>query len=371
MDLLELLFTPINLLFLIIAVGLIVGRVKIVGISFGVSGILFVAILVGFILNTFFVDEIFEAITDTQDTMQIISRLGTSLFVAVIGLQSGLSLRTNSKGASIAFIIGALMSIAGVTSMLLINLIDPMISEASLLGLICGALTSTPGLSNVCDLIPDHRDAAVLSYGCTYPIGVILAVIFVQIFLYDRSERNSKSLKEENVLKKPYSEILWICLSAFLGNFIGNIPLPFTNICFGSTAGVLLIGVCIGFFLKATHTVTETSPPCFKHIKDLGLALFLASNGLTTGLQIKVFEVKFFLYGLLITLSAILTGFILCRLFLKNSRCQACVIAGGLTSTPAYGAIQKSETETTNENFSFAYLGALSAIIICIQFLAR
>ena len=74
------------------------------------------------------------------------------------------------------------MSISGVMAMLLISVIDKAINYSSLLGILCGALTSTPGLSSVCELIGSENEIAVLGYSCSYLLGVILVVFFTQLF---------------------------------------------------------------------------------------------------------------------------------------------------------------------------------------------
>lgn len=149
MSFLTLLLSPFNLLFFIIVVGFAIGKLQIKHISLGIAGILFVAIMVGFLMNKFIPEENTYIILDAQSNMKIFSKLGTSLFISVIGLQTGFSIKNNSKSSMIALIIGSMMSISGVGIMLLISILDKTISYPSLLGVLCGALTSTPGLSSV------------------------------------------------------------------------------------------------------------------------------------------------------------------------------------------------------------------------------
>ena len=169
MSFVTLLLSPFNLLFFIIAIGFSVGKLRIQRISLEISGILFVAIMVGFLMYKFMLRESPEIISSAQSTMKIFSRLGSSLFVSVIGFQTGFSIHKKSKESVIALLIGALMSTSGVLTMLLISSLDKTVSYSSLLGILSGALTSTPGLSSVCDMIGVNVEEATWGYGCAYP----------------------------------------------------------------------------------------------------------------------------------------------------------------------------------------------------------
>ena len=109
--------SPFHLLFFIIVAGLSLGQIRVKNISLGIAGILFVSILVGLLIHPFFSKENAEILVNLQNTMKAFSKLGSSLFVSVIGLQTGFSLRKNSKKAILAFAIGILMSISAVATM--------------------------------------------------------------------------------------------------------------------------------------------------------------------------------------------------------------------------------------------------------------
>ena len=144
----------INLLSLIIVVGYAIGKIQIHNISIGISGILFTAIAIGFFVNSLVPEVHNDTIHSIKNTMKMLSNLGMSLFISAIGLQAGLHMKGKFKGSLIAFIIGVIMSMSGVLTMLLISKLDETISYSVLLGVLCGSLTSTPGLSTVCELWP-------------------------------------------------------------------------------------------------------------------------------------------------------------------------------------------------------------------------
>ena len=97
MSCLTILLSPLNLLFFMIVAGLAIGRIRIKGISVGIAGILFAAIFFGFLMNKLIPNESREIIANAQSTLKIFSKLGTALFVSMIGLQTGFSIKNHSK----------------------------------------------------------------------------------------------------------------------------------------------------------------------------------------------------------------------------------------------------------------------------------
>ena len=170
--------SPFNLLFFIIIAGFAIGEIRIRRISLGIAGILFVAILAGFLINR--PEEYVEILIGTQSTMKIFSKLGTSLFVSVIGLQTGSSVKNDSKESLMAFMIGSVMSISGVMFIQLLSALDKAISYPTLLGVLCGALTSTPGLSSVCELIGGGLELWVFLSARGHLRRIFRAVVFPQ-----------------------------------------------------------------------------------------------------------------------------------------------------------------------------------------------
>ncbi len=362
--------SPLNLLLFIIVAGLSIGRIRIKGISVGIAGILFVAIFVGFLMNKLILNESTEIITTAQSTLKTFSKLGTTLFVSVIGLQTGFSIKKSSKGSVLAFAIGALMSITGVLTMLLISVLDKTISFESLLGILCGALTSTPGLSSVCELIGNGSKSAVIGYGCSYLFGVILVVFFSQLFAKKCTD-NPKSISPQQEIKsKIYPELILIGLAALIGNILGNIKIAYLS--FGTTACTLMVGLLVGYIFYKTSKPRLISTQCLNAFKKLGLALFFVGTGFSTGSQNIALDIRSIFYGTLITLFAIACGWGLCKLVeRKYPLHQGFIIAGGMTSSPAYGALSNITTEAYVNYFSFSYFGALISLIVAIQFICN
>lgn len=366
MDFLSILLSPFSLLFLMIILGFLIGKIHVKQISIGIAGVLFAAILTGYLTCRLITSEYTEGIAELRDTMKIFSTLGTSLFVSVIGLQTGLSIKGKSTSALIALFIGCVMSMAGIIAMLLISVIDKSMAASSLLGVICGALTSTPGLSSVCELLKTDRENAVWGYGCAYLFGVILAVLFAQLSSLSTKGKLSDASNSSYVKSKIYPELILICVSALLGTILGEIRIPFICISLGNTTGILFAGLCAG--VMTSKTEISISDQVLKVFKIIGLALFFAGTGFNTGTQIVRFDIKTMIYGIIISLTAIICGLLLCRLLSRRYHLNnGFIIAGGMTSSPAYGAISSKSDASSANLFSFAYFGALLTLVTAIQ----
>ena len=365
MSYLTTLLSPLNLLLLIIIVGLAIGRIRIKGISVGIAGILFAAIFVGFLMIKLFPSGNSEIIVNARSTLKTFSKLGTALFVSVIGLQTGFSIKKHSKDSTLAFLIGALMSLSGVATMLLISLLDKSISYASLFGILCGALTSTPGLSGVCETLEKDSESAVLGYGYSYLFGVILVVLFVQLFTKKHTSNKVQSAPQPDIKSRITPELVFICLTALCGNILGNIKVA--SLTFGTTTGTLITGFLVGYIYCKTSKSDQISSQCLNAFRNLGLALFFAGTGFSTGSQNISFDIRSILYGILITITAIVCGWALCKLLRKSHTLhQGFIISGGMTSSPAYGAISSISDDSTVNLFSFSYFGALLTLITAI-----
>lgn len=371
MSFLTILFSPFNLLFFIIIAGFAIGKIRIYRISVGIAGILFVSILAGALMKNIIPEAHTDIISNVQNTMKIFSTLGTSLFVSVIGLQTGFSINSNSKGSLISFLTGGVMSFSGVVAMRIIAALDTTISYPTLLGVLCGALTSTPGLSSVCELI-DNSEEAVWGYGCSYLLGVVFAVLFTQLFKSQNTCMKNQLSYKSTGAGKIYPGLILISLTSLFGNIFGSVYIPILNVSMGNTACILLIGLILGWITQKRFSSVQVSSQALNSFKNLGLALFFVGTGYSTGIQSVIFNVKTVIYGAVITLTAILCGLFLSEIvFSRYKPDTGCVIAGGMTSSPAYGSISSRADEASVKHFSFAYFGSLVTLVIAIQIIGR
>jgi putative transport protein len=151
-------------LFLIVALGFLLGRIKIQGLSLDVSAVIFVALLFGH----------FGVIIPKE-----LGNFGLVLFIFTIGIQAGPGFFDSfrSKGKTLIIITALIILSASLTGVGMMYAFD--IDTPSTVGLIAGALTSTPGLAVAID--STHSPLASIAYGIAYPFGVIGVILFVKL----------------------------------------------------------------------------------------------------------------------------------------------------------------------------------------------
>ncbi len=151
-------------LFLIVALGYILGRVKIKGLSLDVSAVIFIALLFGHF-----------GVTIPKE----LGNFGLVIFIFTIGIQAGPGFFASfrSKGKTLIILTFIIISAASLTAVGAKYLFD--IDTPSVVGLMAGALTSTPGLAVAID--STQSPMASIAYGIAYPFGVIGVILFVKL----------------------------------------------------------------------------------------------------------------------------------------------------------------------------------------------
>lgn len=350
---------PVVIFFVVLIVGFLIGKIKIFSISLDISAVLVVAILVGFILSIYY-----PAIFDEKfsNSFAQYSKLGTALFMAVVGISSGQNITKNNFKKGLLYIsLGALIVSIGFVSTKIISLVDSNTERSLLLGILCGAMTSTPGLASVCEITNVDSALATVGYGASYLFGVIGVVLYVQLFS-NKAEKTQEQLQHPN--KDKEENLLYISTVAVIGCLIGSFKLPYLEFSLGTTGGILIAGIIGGIILKNKKSNDLSA------YRNLGLVMFFVGNGISAGRQLDgAINIKWFVYGAIITLSAIIVGYILVKLIVKqNVANRMCIIAGGMTSTPAIGVLVKNgNSQLDMSAYSFAYLGALLTITIGLK----
>ena len=155
-------------LFLIVALGFMLGRIKVKGVSLDVSAVIFIALLFGH-----------YGVSIPKD----LGNFGLVLFIFTIGIQAGPGFFDSfrSKGKTLIIITTLLIASGALTAVGLKYLYD--IDTPSIVGLMAGALTSTPGLAVAIDSTKAMANNALapISYGIAYPFGVIGVILFVKL----------------------------------------------------------------------------------------------------------------------------------------------------------------------------------------------
>lgn len=186
----------------VIALGVFLGKMKIGGVSLGVTFVLFVGIVMGHL--GYVVDEM---------VLKFIREFGLILFIFSIGLQVGPGFFSSFKKGGVRLNALAVLAIMlNVIIVLAIYFIEGgNTSISALVGVMSGAVTNTPGLAAAQQTVTSAEAANTMAmgYAAAYPLGVvgiILAMFIIKWVFRIRIEDEIKQLekeREESTLK-PY-----------------------------------------------------------------------------------------------------------------------------------------------------------------------
>ncbi len=150
-------------LFLIVALGFILGRIKIAGLSLDVSAVIFVALVFGHF-----------GIVIPSDFQY----LGLVLFIFTIGIQAGPGFFESFKKEGRQLALFATLLIVSAALITTVVIVFFNVDKNIAVGLFTGALTSTPGLAAAID--QTGSPLASIGYGVGYPFGVIGVILFIR-----------------------------------------------------------------------------------------------------------------------------------------------------------------------------------------------
>ena len=157
-------------LFLVIGLGIAIGKIKIKGIYFDLSAVIFVAIFFGYLYDSFGVEF---------SLPPIIQSVGLVLFIYTIGMQAGPSFFNAFREQGIKLIaLAGVTVISGAIVAVSISYIYG-VDMKMMTGLLTGALTSTPGLAAAIEA--SHSPLASIGYGIAYPFGVLGVILFIKL----------------------------------------------------------------------------------------------------------------------------------------------------------------------------------------------
>ena len=168
---------PLLLLFVVAALGYLIGKIKFMGSSLGVAAVLFVGLGFG-------------ALDPNYNVPSLLFQLGIILFVYSIGLSSGPAFFNSFKSngwRDISFIV----SMTALTAVLAVGVFFMLgLSPATITGIYAGSTTNTPALAGVLDIISnnpnydgnsDLSNILVVGYTFSYPLGVIGVMAAIKI----------------------------------------------------------------------------------------------------------------------------------------------------------------------------------------------
>ncbi len=196
----ELIFEPgiahsILLLAFVIAVGTVLAKIKIAGVSLGTTWILFVGIAASH----------FGLIMDPA-VLSFVKDFGLIVFVFAVGMQVGPSFFASLRKGGLKLNGFATLSVAIAVGLTVLLSKVTGVSLNTMTGILCGAVTNTPGLGAAQEALADatgHADPSLaMGYAVAYPlgvIGIILSMILLRVIF--RINIDKENTRIENARK--------------------------------------------------------------------------------------------------------------------------------------------------------------------------
>ena len=192
----------------VIAVGVYLGKIKIGGVSLGVTFVLFAGIVAGHI-----------GFTAPTPILTFVQDFGLILFVFMIGLQVGpgffetfgkQGIKLNGLAAS-AILLNILVMFA---CYYIFFDTSNKTNLPMMVGTLYGAVTNTPGLGAANEALGTvfgaNAPQIASAYACAYPLGVlgiigaIILIRYICNIKLEKEEARLKAMEETNANKKPY-----------------------------------------------------------------------------------------------------------------------------------------------------------------------
>lgn len=194
---------------IVIAVGVYLGKIKIGGISIGVTFVLFAGIAAGHI-----------GFTAPTNILSFLQEFGLILFVFMIGLQVGPGfLESFRKGGITLNLLSTVMVVLNVIVMfacyyIFFDTSDPK-NLPMMVGTLYGAVTNTPGLGAANETLYSIFDKGEVpqiasGYACVYPLGVLgiigatIAIKYIFGIKLEKEEEELAKEEEDNDDVKPH-----------------------------------------------------------------------------------------------------------------------------------------------------------------------
>ena len=180
---------------LVSALGLYLGRIKIFGISLGITFVFFAGIFAGHL-----------GIVVNKDMLYFAQSFGLILFVYALGLQVGPGFFSSLKKGGVAMnMMGLGVILLGLIMTVSLHWVTG-VSLSNMVGLLCGAVTNTPALGAAQQALlqidpANTKGGTDMALACAvaYPlgvVGVILAIIILRALFADKKQKDLKEQRD-------------------------------------------------------------------------------------------------------------------------------------------------------------------------------
>ena len=304
--------TTVLMLSISIFAGLLLGKLKVKGISLGITWVLFVGIGLSAC-----------GIACNHDMLHVIKEFGLILFVTAVGLQVGPGFFASFKKGGLAMNLMAVVNVAlGVgINVLIAKLASQDLTDMA--GVYTGAITNTPGLSAAQQAVGDlgiegASERLAAGYAVAYPLAVVGMIVTCLLIrpkdlatepttvetAASVTAAKSSNGKKGGVLLIPIFVII------ALGLVLGSIPIPVgmkAPVKLGLAGGPLVVALIAGWLgvKKGWYGTDFTEGQGVHMLREVGIALFLAGVGLGAGEKfVETVQVHYMwvVYGVIITM---------------------------------------------------------------------
>ena len=180
-----------------IAIGIALGKIKIAGISLGITWILFV----GIVLGSF-------GMQIDPTIVAFVKEFGLILFVYSVGMQVGPSFFSSFKQGGMRLVgIASAIVLLGVVTAYVIHLVTGT-PISTMVGVLSGAVTNTPGLGAAQQAYTDstglNDPTIAMGYATAYPLGVvgiIISIVLLRAIFRIKLDKEREALESANESK--------------------------------------------------------------------------------------------------------------------------------------------------------------------------
>lgn len=184
----------ILLLSFVIAAGIQLGKIKVFGVSLGITLVLFVGIILGHF-----------GFTINHNVIHFFKEFGLILFVYSVGMQVGPGFFSSFKKGGITLnMLACGIVFLGVVTAIILHYATG-IPMPTMVGILSGAVTNTPGLGAAqqafSDMYGSTDNTIALGYAVAYPlgvIGIILSIIFIRYVFRVNFGKENEQLNNED-----------------------------------------------------------------------------------------------------------------------------------------------------------------------------
>ncbi len=165
------------ILSLVVAIGVMFGKIKIAGVSFGVTWILFIGIIFGYL-----------GFNINEHLLHFVKEFGLILFVYSVGLQVGPGFFSAFRKGGLSLNIIAMVVVAvGIALTVILHYVTGL-PITTMVGILSGAVTNTPGLGaaqqTFTDLTGNNAPETAMAYAVAYPLGVVGCILSLLVMRY-------------------------------------------------------------------------------------------------------------------------------------------------------------------------------------------